>query len=223
MLRVEGLQKKVLCPDHSEQLIAELPELSLPTGSSLVLTGPSGSGKTTVLHMLAGLLTPSGGSFQLDGADPFQLSLAARDHWRAQNIGFVFQSFNLLPPLTVEENLRAAVWLAQGKRWPEYEARLHSLLTEVGLADKAGLHPALLSMGEQQRVAVVRAVINEPRLILADEPTASLDERNRGVVMALLLRLTKRSHSSLIVSTHDSAVMEFFACRYDLREKRQLA
>ena len=223
MLKIKALQRRVCCPDGSELQIADLPELVLERGACLALVGPSGSGKTTVLHMIAGLLTPSAGEIWFDGEPVTRLAPQQRDAWRAVHIGYVFQSFNLLPSLTVAENILAAVWLAKGTTQAADLARMRQLLQCVGLVRKADCYPDRLSMGEQQRAAVVRAVINAPELILADEPTANLDAANRDRVMELLQELAADGSSSLLVSTHDPAVMARFAQRYDLRQRRLLA
>lgn len=186
-------------------------------GELLVLEGPSGSGKTTLLHMISGLLRPDEGQVLFDGIDLCTMTNKERDLWRAYNIGYIFQRLNLLEALTVEENIMlASYWSGIGH--DDLQIRVYQLLDMVGLADRAKIFPCCLSLGEQQRVAVVRALLNRPVLLLADEPTASLDIKNSGIVLQLLRELCQQEGISLIISTHDEAIKAQFKRRYNIRE-----
>ena len=218
LLEIENLQKVFYTPEHDVSAVVYVPELQLEQGEALVLDGPSGSGKTTVLHMISGLLSPDSGSVYFDGADVCQLPPKARAAWRGANIGYIFQRLNLLEELTVLENILLPLcWQKSGAAGGVWRERALSLLARVGLEGRESSLPGKLSIGEQQRVAVVRALLLRPRLLLADEPTASLDRRSGETVLALLQELCQLYRVSLLLSTHDEAVKERFAKRYDVR------
>lgn len=218
LLEIENLQKVFYTPEHNVGAVVYVPELQLEQGEALVLDGPSGSGKTTVLHMISGLLSPDSGSVYFDGYDVCQLSAKERAAWRGANIGYIFQRFNLLAELTVLENILLPLcWRQDGVMHGVLRERALSLLSQVGLGGREKSRPEQLSMGEQQRVAVVRALLLRPRLLLADEPTASLDRRSGETVLALLQELCRLCHVSLLLCTHDEAVKERFAKRYNVR------
>lgn len=218
LLEVENLQKVFYTPEHNVGAVVYVPELQLEQGEALVLDGPSGSGKTTVLHMISGLLAPDSGSIYFDGCDVCRLSAKERDAWRGANIGYIFQRLNLLEELTVLENILLPLcWQKSNLDAGLWRERALSLLSQVGLDGRERSLPRRLSIGEQQRVAVVRALLLRPRLLLADEPTASLDRRSGETVLALLLELCRLYHVALLLSTHDEAVKERFARRYDIR------
>ena len=195
-----------------------LDSLTAGKGEAIAVTGPSGSGKTTLLHLLAGLIAPSGGSVRFGGHDPAAPDDNAR--WRAANVGYVFQDLNLLPDFDVLENLLIAAEISQIPLNTAYE-RAFTLLERLKLGDRLRHRPAKLSLGEQQRAAIARAVIHKPPLILADEPTASLDSVNAENVMNLLMELC--SGSLLIVATHDEAVKKRFPRIVELRKTEGLA
>lgn len=170
--------------------------------------GPSGSGKTTLLSILAGILTPTGGDVGLLGETITRMSRKKLSQFRRANIGFIFQGFNLFPTLTISENVEVALNLANVKG-PQAKQQALYQLERVGLADKANARPADLSGGQQQRVAIARALVSNPKLIMADEPTASLDSRNGQVAMELLQRLAKESDCTVLVVTHDPRITSF--------------
>lgn len=176
-------------------------DLELPAGSATALVGRSGSGKSTLLHLAAGILVPSGGRVLLDGRDLGGLSERERTLARRRDIGLVFQFFHLLPHLNVAENVALPGWVA-GRDGRETRARAAALLERVGLADRADEPVGRLSGGEMQRVALCRALLRRPRLVLADEPTGSLDERTGSEVMDLLLELTRAEGGALLYVTH---------------------
>lgn len=190
-------------------------ELSVQSGARLCLVGGSGSGKSTLLHILAGLLTPVSGQVCLDAVDVFSLGEAERDRFRARRIGCVFQTFNLLQGLSALENLTLAQRFAGVASGPA-RARALQLLEQLGLESRAAARPSELSVGEQQRVAIARAVSNTPGLVLADEPTASLDDENAGAAIDLLLDACR--DSTLIVATHDPRLASRFGTIREMRE-----
>lgn len=224
MLEIKNLTKQVNTPSGISLTIANVDRLSVKSGEQMLLVGPSGSGKTTLLHMIAGLLVPTSGTIQCDEVVLGDLSLKERDQWRAKNVGYIFQKLNLLEGLTVGENIGIAASFAGQKDKNKICKDTMNLLEIVGLADKMNVKPNHLSIGEQQRVAVARAVINKPSLILADEPTASLDHANVLIVLELLKKLCHESNSKLLLSTHDQLVMSQFEHCYQVRSQgREIA
>ena len=174
--------------------------LDVAAGEVVAVTGPSGSGKSTLLGLIAGLDTPSGGSIAVDGVDVTRLGEAALARFRRRTIGFVFQSYHLIPTLTAAENVAVPLELADAGAPLATAARL---LAEVGLAERAHHYPAQLSGGEQQRVAVARALANSPRLLLADEPTGNLDPTTSGAVFENLYALARKTGVAALVATHN--------------------
>lgn len=193
--------------------VLDVPRLEVAAGARLLVLGPSGSGKTTLLHVLAGLVRPDAGTVTLGATELTALSEAERDTARGQRIGIVFQQFHLVRWLTVAENVGLARSLAGLRPEP---ARLRETLGRLGLGDRLGARPAELSTGERQRVAIARAVACEPDLILADEPTASLDDARAADVLALLTDEAERAGAALVVATHDRRIAPAFADRLDL-------
>jgi len=189
-----------------ERRVLDGASLSLAAGELVVLTGRSGGGKSTLLHLVAGLEAPDSGRIELGGRDLAALSDAERTRLRRERLGFVFQFFNLVPTLTVEENLWLPLELV-GRLDRAGRARARALLSEVGLASRAGEFPDRLSGGEQQRVAVARALVHEPDLVLADEPTGNLDLETGRAVVELLDRLTRRAGRALLMVTHGREVL----------------
>jgi putative ABC transport system ATP-binding protein len=177
--------------------------LDVAAGEVLAVTGPSGSGKSTLLGLIAGLDRPTAGSIVLDGLDITLLDEDRLARLRRDAIGYVFQSYHLIPTLTAAENVAVPLDLAGHRDGP---ARARALLAAVGLADRADHYPAQLSGGEQQRVALARAVALGPRLILADEPTGNLDSTTGAQIVELLLALNREHGSTLVLVTHDEAV-----------------
>jgi len=194
-------------------------DLTMQRGEALAITGPSGSGKSTVLYVLGTLDTPTAGSVQLDGHDPFQLNAAQQAEFRNRQIGFVFQDHHLLPQCTVLENVLIPTLPGAGAT-PETEARARELLTRVGLSERIGHRPAQLSGGERQRVAVCRALINRPALLLADEPTGNLDRATAEAVGSLLLDLNREQNTLLICVTHSTDLANRFPRHCELNDGR---
>jgi putative ABC transport system ATP-binding protein len=182
-------------------------QFELGAGEQTVLVGQSGSGKSTLLNLIAGILLPDKGEIMVNGTDPTKLSEAARDRFRAANIGYVFQSFNLLQGFTALENVLLGQMFGGGDGGAD---RAIQLLKSVGLEHRLHHKPRALSVGEQQRVAIARALANAPPLVLADEPTGSLDAKNGMAVLELLRRVCTEGKHTLLLVTHDPQVMKSF-------------
>ena len=200
LLRAEHLGKQVTSPNGVLTILNDV-SFSVERGASVAIAGPSGSGKSTLLGLLAGLDVPTQGSVWLDGENLSALDEDQRAKRRARQVGFVFQSFHLLPGLTVIENVMLPLELA-GARDPESAAR--TTLASVGLAERANYYPPKLSGGEQQRVAMARAYAGEPAILFADEPTGNLDATTGRLVIDLLFKLNAERHSTLVLVTHDT-------------------
>ncbi len=198
--------------------LLDIPRFSLPAGERLFVYGPSGVGKTSLLNLLAGVCVPQQGELQVCGQPLGTLSALARDRFRARELGIIFQQFNLLPYLTLEENLRLRLHFLPRQRRAIAEAQLPQLLAELGLGPLRQQLAARLSLGQQQRLAVARALLGEPRLILADEPSSALDGENRDSFMALLLDQCQRTGASLVFVSHDRSLASVFDRQLDLRQ-----
>ncbi|HEX6848369.1 MAG TPA: ABC transporter ATP-binding protein [Chitinophagaceae bacterium] len=181
--------------------------LHLQKGEFAALIGPSGSGKTTLLNLIGGLDKPDSGSVMINGIDITQLSPGQLIDFRLKNIGFVFQSFNLIPVLTAKENAEF-IMLLQGYRKKEREKRILQLFREIGMEEKINSRPAELSGGQQQRVAVARALASKPQFVLADEPTANLDSASAFNLLDIMARLNREENITFLFSTHDQRVIE---------------
>lgn len=181
--------------------------LHLVRGEFTALVGPSGSGKTTLLNLISGLDRPDEGSILIHGTDITKLSANQLIDFRLRNIGFVFQSFNLVPVLTARENVELIMQL-QGLKSGDIEGRVQALFKQIGMEDKMNTRPSQLSGGQQQRVAVARALASKPQVILADEPTANLDSKSAGNLLDIMLKLNQEEQMTFIFSTHDQRVIE---------------
>lgn len=180
-------------------------DLEVRAGEQIALLGPSGCGKSTLLHLIGGLDTPSAGSILFDGVDLAELGEPARSLWRRRQVGFIYQFFNLIPTLTVLENILLPLELNGIGEKAGRETAL-GLLAEVGLVERAGTYPDRLSGGEQQRIAIVRALAHQPSVVLADEPTGNLDMATGKVVLDLLDRLVRAQGRTMILVTHSAEV-----------------
>lgn len=183
-------------------------------GEQWLLLGESGSGKTTLLHILTGILKPAAGAVNMDGTSIYSLSSRELDQFRGRNIGIIFQRPHLIKSLTIAENLVMAQSFA---RLPEDLKRVNEVLTSLGIADKKNSYPSELSQGQLQRVSIARAVINKPALLIADEPTSSLDDKNAQAVLELLQQQSGLNQATLIVATHDKRVKDAFTNTYELK------
>jgi len=184
-------------------------------GDNVAILGPSGSGKSTLLHILGTLDRPTTGTVTLDGQDPFQLDEAGTASFRNRHIGFVFQDHHLLPQLSVLENVLIPT-LAEGRPNDQLVARARELVDRVGLSERLEHRPAELSGGERQRVGVARALIRQPKLILADEPTGNLDRSNALAVGRLLVDLQRHERAMLVIVTHSAELAQLLKHRYEL-------
>lgn len=184
-----------------------MPDLYCTAGNTILITGNSGRGKTTYLHILAGLLRPKSGSIEIDSTNIATLSERKNDSFRGKNIGVVFQKPYFIASLNILENLEMTSWLVTGKK---NSATANKLLSQLGLTEHASKLPSQLSVGQQQRVSIARALINEPKVLLADEPTSSLDDKNTETVIELLTSLSKEYKAALIIVTHDGRIKEKF-------------
>jgi putative ABC transport system ATP-binding protein len=216
MIELRGVSKTVTSGDHRLTILHPL-TLSVPGGQRLAILGPSGSGKSTLLGLIAGLDAPSSGEVVIDGVEITALSEDKLAKLRGEKIGFVFQSFHLIPSLTALENILVPMEIA-GRR--DAGARGRALLAEVGLGERGHHYPSQLSGGEQQRVAIARALSNEPKIVLADEPTGNLDSTTGRTVIDLLLAINKTRGTTVIVVTHDPEIASMADARVSLRDGR---
>jgi ABC-type lipoprotein export system ATPase subunit len=218
MVSLENVQRR-LGPGvrfHCEQFAAE-------AGAQTALWGPSGCGKSTMLNLVSGLLRPDSGKIVVDGLEIQDLGEGPLDQFRGERLGFVFQTFNLLAPFTALQNVLLAMRFSDTVPEKEWKERAVGLLKRVGLEHRLHSKPRTLSVGEQQRVAIARALANRQKLIVADEPTGSLDPRNAASVMDLLLELCAEQRLTLLLVTHDRAIAErlphLFDCTGLVREE----
>lgn len=192
---------------YSKEQLFHMPDLYCEAGNTILITGDSGKGKTTYLHILAGILKPNKGEILIGKKDIVLFSDAKRDKFRGKNIGLVLQKSHFVASLTVLENLEIASWLATGKK---NSARAKELLEKLDIANQANKLPSQLSIGQQQRVSIARALMNDPKVLLADEPTSSLDDKNAEKVIQLLTDLSKEYKAALVIVTHDARIKEKF-------------
>jgi putative ABC transport system ATP-binding protein len=216
VLEVRDVSKSVIGPEGKLDILSNV-AMQVRAGESFAIVGASGSGKTTLLGLLAGLDTPTSGSIQLDGHALEQLDEEARADLRRRLVGFVFQSFHLLPALTAEQNVMLPLEL---EGHADARDRAHAALDAVGLGTRRKHYPAQLSGGEQQRVAIARAFVHGPRVLFADEPTGNLDRRTGRHVCDLLFALNRDHHTTLILVTHDMQLAERCMRRVELQEGR---
>jgi putative ABC transport system ATP-binding protein len=203
MIRVSALTKSISTAAHTVHILRGV-DLEIPRGQFVAIMGPSGSGKSTLLGLIAGLDSPTSGEIWLDGEEITRLAEDRMAELRGRKIGFVFQSYNLIPTLTAEENVLLPFELSGGNG--DGRRRVRQLLETVGLADRARHYPVQLSGGEQQRVALARAFILRPPILLADEPTGNLDSENGRRVLEILLSLNRSEAATLVLVTHDREI-----------------
>jgi putative ABC transport system ATP-binding protein len=207
VLKLEDVKKSYLEANGEKLDVLDIPEFHLAAGEQMALIGRSGCGKTTLLHVIAGISRPDSGTVEIDGLDITRLGEAGRDRFRAERIGYVFQTFNLLSGFSALENVMLGMTFATGKH---DRVRARKLLDRVGLSRRASHNPDALSVGEQQRVAVARALANKPRLLLADEPTANVDAGHQQQVVDLIRQTCQEEKVSLLVVTHAMEVADQF-------------
>ena len=216
MIELRGVSKTVQSGDHPLTILHPL-DYTIAAGQFVAIVGPSGSGKSTLLGLLAGLDAPSTGSIVIDGTDITKLGEDALAKLRGEKIGFVFQFFHLVPSLTAVENISVPMEIV-GRR--DAMARARQLIGEVGLADRAHHYPSQLSGGEQQRIAIARALANDPPIVLADEPTGNLDSGTGRIILDLLLNVRRTRGATLVLVTHDAEIAGAAQARLVLRDGR---
>jgi len=216
LLDIQNVCKTYRGGDQDVQALDDV-SLSIDIGQFLAVQGPSGCGKTTLLLLAGGLLAPTSGTTQFDGQDPYELNSDARAQFRAANVGFVFQQFHLVPYLTVLENVLAA-GVATGL--PDARSRARELISHFGLDHRLHHVPGRLSTGERQRTAMARALLNRPRLLLADEPTGNLDHENAEAMLSYLKEFTREG--AVLLVTHDDRAVQFADGVMHIREGKLL-
>jgi ABC-type lipoprotein export system ATPase subunit len=207
MLRLKDVRKSYIEPDGRQLPVLNVAQFELATGEQMVLTGRSGSGKTTLLHVIAGISRPDSGEVSINDCDITRLSEAGRDRFRADHVGYIFQTFNLLAGFSALENVLLGMTFTRGGADP---ARARQLLDRVGLTHRLTHKPAALSVGEQQRVAVARAMANRPKLLLADEPTANVDTGHQQQIIDLIRQSCEEDQVALLLVTHTPEVSAQF-------------
>ncbi|HET7747719.1 MAG TPA: ABC transporter ATP-binding protein [Vicinamibacteria bacterium] len=199
--------RKVYHRDAEELTVLDGLSLTVPAGEFVALMGPSGSGKTTLLNLIAGIDRPTSGSVVVAGTDVARLSESQLARWRSQNVGFIFQFYNLIPVLTALENVELPLLLTRLSRAQRRERALTALKV-VGLADRAKHYPRQLSGGQEQRVAIARAIVADPSVLVADEPTGDLDARSAEDILSLIETLNREFHKTIVMVTHDPRAAE---------------
>jgi len=212
MLAVSELKKSFLSPEGDRVEIVNVATFALAAGEQFALRGESGSGKTTFLNLIAGILAPDSGRVAIDGVEMSALNEPKRDRLRAEKLGYIFQTFNLLQGFTVLENVMLG--MSFGPRGAD-KAHARDMLERVGLAHRLHHFPRQLSTGQQQRVAVARALANRPKLVLADEPTGNLDRKHGREALALIREVCREHQAALLLVSHDEDVLGQFEARQD--------
>lgn len=218
-LEVRRLHKQFVSPDGETVPIVDIESLELAPAQQAALVGRSGSGKTTLLHMIAGILRPDSGSIRIAGHELTTLSESQRDALRARHIGYIFQTFNLLQGYSALENVELAMRFGRGVQ----PGRARELLTRVGLEQRLHYRPRQLSVGQQQRVAVARALAGKPTLVLADEPTGNLDAAHADAALGLIREICREQGAALLLVSHDPAILARFETVWQLDELNQAA
>lgn len=217
VLEIHNLKRSYLSPDNSIQQIIDVSHFQMGNGKHLALKGESGSGKTTFLNLIAGILQAESGQILVDGEEMTELNESSRDKLRAQKIGYIFQTFNLLQGFTALENILLGMSFGIGAN----EKYALELLSRVGLKERADYLPKQLSVGQQQRVAVARALANRPKIVLADEPTGNLDRKRAFEALDLIREACRENQTALLLVSHDEEVLNKFETIKDLREINQ--
>jgi lipoprotein-releasing system ATP-binding protein len=219
LVELRNLTKTFGTGETGTQVLKGL-NLTVPRGGMIALLGASGSGKSTLLNILGTLLRPTSGDFRMLGQDLFEADDATLTDFRNRHIGFVFQFHNLLPDFTALENVIFPSAVRDGIETPQARRRGAELLDIVGLSDRKDFRATKLSGGQKQRVAVARALMNQPDLILADEPTGSLDSKSAEQVMSLIKELNEREKTTFIISTHDESIADQCEIRVEIKDGR---
>ena len=207
LVKLTNVKKAYIEPNGDRLPILDIPQFELSDGEQMVLVGRSGCGKTTLLHVIAGISNADSGEILIDGLDIRRLSESGRDKFRAEKLGYVFQTFNLLAGFTALENVLLGMTFSRGR---PNQRRAQELLDRVGVGHRMDHRPTAMSVGEQQRVAVARALANRPRLLLADEPTANVDTANQQQVVELIRDTCREENVSLMIVTHSIEIANQF-------------
>lgn len=216
-IRLENLLHKYDNAAEDERPVVDIQAWQIQPNEHILLRGMSGSGKTTLFNIMTGLLKPSSGTVWYDDKALYTLSESARDRFRARNIGYIFQNHFLLNTMTAAQNVEMPMAAARVISASEWKSRAHELLSQVGLKHRANYYPAQLSSGQRMRVAVVRALANQPNVVFADEPTAALDEDTTEVVMDLIQEACRAKGAMLIVASHDPSITHRFQTVMNLK------
>lgn len=219
LLEIARLKKSFRSPDGLAHLVIDLDSLTMEPRAQLALSGRSGTGKTTLLHLIAGILKPDSGTIHLGDACISSLPESKRDRLRASTVGYIFQTFNLLPAFTCLENVLLGMTFGPGAD----RAAAQDLLQRVGLGHRLHHYPRQLSTGQQQRVAVARALANRPQLVLGDEPTGNLDPHNAAEALALIRETCQEKGAGLLLVSHDREVLQSFDRVLDLKDINKAA
>ena len=214
LLKIQQLIKRYTAPGGEAHTVLDVPEFTLDAGQHVALRGVSGTGKTTFLNCIAGILRPDQGDIELAGQNIAVASEGHRDQLRARHIGYIFQTFNLLQGYTCLENVLLGMSFSGQAKIQAAAA----ILKRVGLSDRMDYRPSELSVGQQQRVAVARALANRPQLVLADEPTGNLDPQNAREALQLIREVCEENQAALLLVSHDQAVLDQFEDSLDLSE-----
>jgi len=214
LLEIEGLTKVYRSPEGKDEAVVDVPRFELEAGTEVAVAGTSGSGKTTFLNLIAGLAQPTAGTVRFDGVDVTRFGEAKRDRWRARELGYMFQTFNLLEGYTALENVLLGMMFGPGAD----RAYARELLERLGLGERLGHRPSQLSIGQQQRVALARALANRPRIVLADEPTGNLDPRYALEALDLLRGLCRDTGAALLCVSHDPRVLDAMDAKLDFAD-----
>lgn len=214
MLSIQNLKKSYRAPDGQLSTIVDIEHFAMDVGQQVALEGGSGTGKTTLLHLIAGILQADSGTITIVGEAMTGRSESARDSLRARHIGYVFQTFNLLQGYSALENVTLGMAFGKGANRKLAE----SLLERVGLSDRMHYLPRQLSVGQQQRVAVARALANRPGLVLADEPTGNLDRSRAFEALSLIREICRENNAALLLVSHDHDILQEFDNRQDLAQ-----
>ena len=206
MIEVRNLKKVYKVGELDLTVISDL-SIDIEDGEFISFIGPSGSGKSTVLNMIGCLDTPSSGSLKINNQDISKLNKTQLANFRGENIGFIFQSFNLIPVLTVYENIEYPLIMIQNLDKDERKKRILKLLKEVGMLDQKDKTPDKISGGQMQRVAIARALVTNPKIVFADEPTANLDSKTAHLIIELMKKIQKEHNTTFIFATHDEKIV----------------
>lgn len=218
MTKAISLKKCLFSYNQSHKLVINIDQLDIESGEKVFLYGPSGHGKSTLLNLTAGVLKANSGEVTVLGQDMTKLSQSKRDHLRGEKIGYIFQIFNLIPYLTVKENIVLPCVINKKRANEDYDIQAEELIDSLGLREHINKKVTDLSIGQQQRVAAARALIGNPEMIIADEPTSALDEKNTREFMELLMSVWEKKKFTLIFVSHDERLKSYFSRSISLPE-----